>query len=587
MARKTMILFGTLLALGCFSSAALAQEEAAEPVLSIESNIYGSAFTHGKTGLVVELTNTQVEYAKDSEAVFTLTLSDGSPVDDSLIDCSEASVELTEGDGYYVDEYHFYNTDLDGEWKDGQYSYRLNAGDLVMNLDTYPYKDMESVREMSSLGGDGNGNYYMNLKVSGIKYDGVPVEDETFRIHIYIFGRDYSEDADELYGADGTPAIEAEFSDLASRTDQNVQAADEPVWTWIGEGEKPILCDHLADDFYITWPDTEDASEISDEDVSITLYSMYGDTLDLTAGEDFQVQSAENETQIALIYQNWAFEPVYQTMTIEVRTVDETIAQTYDIASVYVYEAQQGGSGYVSMYSFYGFENLESWTQVMSPALCVLSSEDEDGQILYYAEQEDGTAYLTSDISEAVLFDASGEEDRNQQLAVNTVFITVLTGQTEERTVDGETVTFTKTSPGWDSGIDAGGSLLSPLTCDQSLQAAPGYVIPWGTDNWITNEKWSWQANIAEGWTGLVVTPFTGHYKWEAEAGSEVQFEASLDDEEIRADWVIASDVDEGTSISEEGLLTISPEESHSSITIRAEAEDGTLGAVNVTVTAE
>ncbi|MCI7813277.1 MAG: hypothetical protein SO016_03290 [Lachnospiraceae bacterium] len=581
--KKRMVLLCSALALcGCCS--AIYAEEATAPSLSVESNIYGSAFTHGKTGLVVYATNTQVEYAEDSQAIFTLVLPDGSPVDDSLIDCSNASVTLTDGDGYYTGEYAFHKTALDGKWENGQYVYRLDAGDLVMNLDTYPYPDLESVREMSSLGGDGSGNYYLNLTVSGIVYDGVPVEDQTFRIHIFIFGRDYRGDANTLYGEEGTPAIEAEFARLDTKTDALPDASSLPAWTWIGEGDKPILCDHLADDFYITWPSGSDASAITSSDVRVTLYSQYGDALALTGEEDFQVQSSEDETQIALIYQNWPFMPVYNTMTIEVDGPDGSIAQSYDIGSVYAYEAQQGGSGSVSIYSFYGLANLTSWDQIMSPAICVLSITDENGQTLYYAEDENGVGYTTDDITKAMQFDASGEEDRNQKLAVNSVFISKLNGQTEDKVVGDETITFTKTTPGKDSGIDAGGGLLSPLNCDPSLEPAPGYVIPWGTENWITNEKWSWQANVNEGWEGLVVTPFVGHYKWEAEASSQVQFQASFHDEEVKVDWVIASNVDEGTSISEDGLLTIAPDESHATFSIRAIAEDGTLGAVNITV---
>ena len=154
-------------------------------------------------------------------------------------------------------------------------------------------------------------------------------------------------------------------------------AENGPVWTWIGadyEG-KPVLCDTKQDDFYVTWPEGVDASALTASDAAVTLYSQYGDELRLTPDSDYYVYSKGTETQIAVPYVQMAFTPVYTNMVITVNreavsgadgAAEEAFTQSYDIASVYVYQVQHGGlnpNGAVLVYQFYGFEEdtLTDW----------------------------------------------------------------------------------------------------------------------------------------------------------------------------------------------------------------------------------
>ncbi len=592
MKKKSALLFVLGLTAGCLPTIAQAESsdasQSAVPVLSVESHLRGSAYTNGKSTLKYHL-HTDVSYADDSNAVFTLTMPDGSEIDDSKIDCSSASVSLSQGDGYYSSEYVLLAAALDGEWQDGQYIYTLSDGDFELNLDQYPLVDLDSGREWSCLGGDGAGNYHFNLTVSGIVYDGEMVEAQTFPLDISVYGYNYSEDAINLYGETGTPPISPEFASLEEKADVSVPSSAQPVWTWIGAGDIPILCDHLADDFYITWDADSDASGLTSSDITVILTGQYGDMLILEPEKDYFVQSSRTETQIALTYQNWAFTPVYTSMTIEVNGEHASASETFDIASVYVYEAQQGGGGQtvdgtVTAYSFYGLANLESWEQLMSPAIYLLTCE-QDGVIMYYTQEKDGTPSLTDDITKAFQFDASGPEERNQQLIGNTLYITARRDMREiEKTIGDETISFTQLYPGRDSGVNGGGSLLSPSDCDQSLQPEAGYAIPWGTDNWITNEKWAWQTGVEQGWTGISITPYTGKFEWEIPLGSSEQFSASLNGEDVDVIWQIVGDTDEGTSVSENGLVTVSETESHSSFAVTAADQEGRLGTVTIKV---
>ena len=298
--------------------------------------------------------------------------------------------------------------------------------------------------------------------------------------------------------------------------------------------------------------------------------------------QDFYVRSEEGETQIALTYRNWAFIPVYSEMTITVSGGAEASAD-YEIGSVYVYEAQQGGGGKtvdgtVTAYSFYGLSNLESWEQILGTPGYTLTVTEND-TTYYYAEDEDGTGRLTEDPEEAYVIDAT--EDRNPQLIGNTVYVTSKVSLPDvEKTVDGETVTFKQSAPGWGFPLPLG-SLLSPALCDQSLEADPGYVIPWGTANWITNEKWAWQKGIEEGWTGIVVTPYEGKYEWKVAKGASEQFTSEAEG----VSWEIIGDVDEGTEVTQDGLLQVAGNETHPSFAVTVTDAEGNLGTVTIKVT--
>lgn len=577
MKKKVVSLFLMAIGVGCIGMQANAGGNA-DIQLNVESSLNGSAFTHNKSTLKHHL-ETNVTYSDDSQAVFALTMADGSEVDDSKIDSSSAKVELVDGEGYYPSEYVFSATQLDGTWEGGQYIYKLSEGDLELNKSVYPLKDVDSGREWSALNGDGAGNYIFNLKVSGIVYNGNEVEDVIFPVSVHVFGFNYTEDAVSLYGEEGTLPIEPVFTELTDKP----EVSDTAVFTWVGDGDKPVLCDQKEDDFYISWPEGTDASGLTAQDVKITLTSSAsGKTKVLTADQDYYINAGAEETQIALTYINWAFVPVYDTLTIETPNASET----FDIASVYVFEAQQGGGGTtvdgtVTAYSFYGLQNLESWDQIMQPAYYLLFAEQEDGSVLYYAETEEGIGYLTDDQAQAYQLDASGENYRNQQLIGNTVYITTNSDmENVDKEVDGETIAFTVYAPGRNDAVSGGGKLKSPAECDQTLKAAPGYAIPWGTENWITNEKWAWQSSVEEGWCGINIAPTTGHGEFKMAVGTQQQFEADAKVEH----WEIAGDVAEGTTLSESGLLSIAEDETLPSFAVTAVGADGSVGAMNIKI---
>lgn len=544
-----------------------------EATMSVESSLFGSAFTTGKSTLKRDRGVT-VTFGEDSAATLTLSLPEGQ-IDDSLIDASNAKVALVDGDGYYAAEYVFTATELEGEWKNGQLTYAIESGEFDLNRDLYLQTDNNSGREWSCLGGDGAGYYTYELVVSGIVYDGKPVADQVIPMNVLIYGYNYSSDAVNLYGEAGTAKPEAVIAPMANAP----AAAEETLWLYAGDDIVPVLCDATADNFYAIWPEGKAAQG----DVTVTLTNGKGAEKTLTADVDYVVAQHEGQTQIALTYINWAFQPVYTTLNI---AIGEEVG-SFDIASVYVYEAQQGGGGTtvdgtVTAYSFYGLANLTSWDQLISPPIYLLSAQKDDATV-YYAEDEAGKGALVSDMTLAKQFDASGLEDRNVQLVGNSLYITSRSAkQTVAMTVDGAEVEFTKTYPGRKDAVSGGGSLLNPSTCDQALEALPGYVIPWGTKNWITNEKWAWQNGVNAAWTGIEVLPYSGKYQHSVDAGAAQAFTADRD-----VTWSIIGAHAEGTSISEDGVLTVAADEPTSAFFyVCATDANGEVGGVSIKVTA-
>ncbi len=552
------------------------------PTLTVNSNLYGSVYTHGKSTLK-HFYGYKPEYDPNSKATLTLSMSG---LDNSKIKSNFASVKLDDGDGYYANEYTFKPTALSGSWSNGSLNYSLTKGDLEINTSDYLITDTNSGREWSCLGGDGHGNYYYNLTVSGITYNGLPVAPQTFRAHIYVYGYNYTSDAQSLYG--NGSVVTATIAPLSSKVSTPPVAVNDPVWTWVGDGDKPVVCDGLADDFYITWPTRVNASALTSSDFSMTMYSKHGDAYTLKKDQDFVVNSTAGETQIALKFQYWPFVPVYSTMKLEVRDTNlqytgtlsaSDLSKTYDIASVYVYEAQQGGGGTtvdgtVTAYSFYGLKNLTNVNQLMSNVTYTLRAT-VNGSTKYYVENE-GIPALVDSTAAAKAFNGNVPSERNLRLIGNTTYVTTRSNQTVDFAVNGTTYTFTK--------VYSGGGLLNPKTCDQNLIAEDGYIIPWGTSNWITQEKWAWQKSIAVGWTGIAVTPYTGKFTWTMQKGGVQQFTAPADD----VTWEIVGKVADGTTLSSTGLLTIAENEMASTFAIRATSAAGGVmkGSVNITVSA-
>lgn len=453
-----ILIVQSVLAYACLAESGQAAGDV--PQLRIVSDIFGSGDTGGKTtikhtlvtaagpgdqtirysdpetderkdypvynedGTLFEVEQPPVRYT--GSAVLTLV---GDNLDDSLIDSSNAVVSLLPGDGYDADEFILRADALSGEWKDGFLAYTLQEGDLAFNTGDYAFIDPNSGRKWSILGGDGNGCFVFNLGVSGITYGGQAVNDTSFQVRVYIWGRT---------GTDVAP----EIVDIApeAHLPSGTQAGDEIQWSWRGdEGDflgapaKPVLCDDKQDDFFITWAEGTDASGLTAADVTVTLSSRYGDTYQLKAeGEHIQyaVFAAENETQVAVTFRHAAFAPVFTTMTITVEGAGLSASRTYDIASVYAYMLQQGGGltvdGTCTAYSYYGYEGLS--IDNAAKATYTLSVKDGD-KTLYYAEGADGAGYLAEAVEkksigfmgeervtlaapdDAKVFDAMGPDD--------------------------------------------------------------------------------------------------------------------------------------------------------------------------------
>lgn len=446
------------------------------PEIMVDGDIYGSAFTNGCSTLKAE-NGISVTYEEGRNMeTFSLELEG---LDPKLIDGSSAQIQLKPGDAYGVDELVLKpDRPVTEDWADGKNSFIMTTGDLEWN--NYDYGPIDNGgREWSCIHGDGSGRYVFNLGLSGLRYRGLLLADADFQVRIYIYGNDYTNDANNKYSY--------------------------PLWSWEGVGEKPILCDSLDDTFTIRWPDQADASALSEEDVEITLSSAYGETYTLQTGSEYHVQAEKSRTYINVTMENFAFTPVYTTMTLTVKNdkvscdnIDLTaLSKTYDIASVYIYAIQQGGGmdrdDTVVVLSVYGLEGLTSLEQIITPVTYVLSYTDEEGRTCYYSE-ENGSGKLVDSENEAAVYDGMGPEDRNVRLISNSIFITRQDDNTEVKTVDGTEITFNK--------VYSGGVWLNP---DESFTAKPGYVFPTGLspmeNGWAMHEKWAWQQSILDGWT--------------------------------------------------------------------------------------
>ncbi|MDE7272846.1 MAG: alpha/beta hydrolase [Lachnospiraceae bacterium] len=561
------------------------------PVLKINSTIFGLADTGNKSTLKHTLIKTsgpgdqsicyydeygnRAAYEEGAEIELDPVSYTGAAVlkleadnlDDNKIDSSAAVVKIVDGDGYYPEELILNANTLEGSWKNGTLQYVLDEGDIEWFTGDYPMNDDNSSREWSCFGGDGNGCYTFKFEVSGISYDGQPVDAVTFPVYVYIYGRS----AGDLKPKYDVLPVKAGTSGL-SQTD-TIQ------WKWIGEGEKPILCDGVTDHFYITWPVGTDASAITAGDVTVTLKNQYGDSYELKADEQFFIFSGRKETQVAVAFQHAAFTPVYNTMTIAVAHGDLKASKTYDVGSVYTYMVQQGGGGVtvdgtVTAYSYYGYEGMNHVNQASGGVTYTLTTE-VDGETFYYAEDENSTAYLTKmdtvpqDVftgglddmekpgdamdfnmsmsfdkgnavpEDAMIFDASGAEDCNIRLILNTLYVTTRVDQSEVRTVDGQEILFTKS---YDMNNASTGSM-------EGVTAAPGYVLY--TDGISPNQMWAWSERFQAGWepeSGIPVGfPYCGNQSQPAAENTNMtevpESEAADKSVEIAGSYVFLEDV--------------------------------------------
>ncbi|MDO5422890.1 MAG: hypothetical protein Q4F41_04090 [Eubacteriales bacterium] len=384
-------------------------------------------------------------------------------IDDSLIDSSASVVKLLEGDGYYLTDYGFEDDTLTGEWSNGEMNYTM---DIEKFSGTF-----------SELGGDGNGNYYANIGVSGLTYQGLPLAQATFRVHVYAYGRTFT--------------IESNGS-LINDT--------QPLWTTTAENEIPVLCDAYPDYLNITWPIDFDASALTAEDFTLTMQGDYGDELVLEPGTDFTVKTEKDQTTLVVNYIYWANIPVYKTLHVDVNTENLTwdeqkytvtsISHDYEIASVYAYYIMTGGMTGTQHWTYYGVDNLTEWEQAFKVPTYTLAYTDENGTVSYYTEDENGNGIFTDAADEAMAFNSM--EDNNCQIVDNTGSFERVYDQTADVTVDGVTYTCDKVYGNADN------MPLDPTDCT-GLTAQSGYVLG---DNWEMHGRWPWQTFVGTGYQG-------------------------------------------------------------------------------------
>ncbi len=363
------------------------------PVLNVSGEIYGTADTAGASCLI------------DGGICYEhgVTLSLSQDVDDSKIDSSNAKVELVAGDGYTTTELCFAATQLTGSWQNGQLEYTLGVDDLTWDNSQYAITETSGCgREWSCFGGDGAGNYYFNLQVSGILYDGTEIPSQIIPVHVYIYGRS------------ATDLAVMNFGTLS------------PAWKWNGTSDKPILCDDTADEFEVNWPAGVDGSAVKTDDFIVTLQSQYGKQKTLTPGTDYTVvSSSKGKTVVQVTYQNWAFTPVYTTMTLSVDPQNLSydsknyklggLSYTTDIASVYAYSVQSGGNmpiDHAVCYTYYGVQ-VDNWQQVQIPTVYRLQYTDEDGKTIFGFDAKGAVAALKL-IGEHVTVQAFKQQSINE-----------------------------------------------------------------------------------------------------------------------------------------------------------------------------
>ena len=232
------------------------------PAVSVEGKLTANA------GREMEITNGTVQIVLTMDEDF-----DQAGIDDSLIDASAAQIALLPGDGYKLYEVTFEEGTLSDTWKEGKADYTMgNIGG-----------------SFSPQGGDGNGHYDFRIGIDGLKYNGLPLSQAVVRTDFYSFGRTFLTEGGSLI------------------------LASEPVWS--SDAEIPVLCDVYPDTVTATWPIGFDASQVTAQDVTVTLLSAYGDEMTLEPGTDYVVKAEANTTDVTLNYIYWAYAPVYTTTT--------------------------------------------------------------------------------------------------------------------------------------------------------------------------------------------------------------------------------------------------------------------------------
>lgn len=512
-----------------------------QPQLKVTSDILGLADTGNKSTLKQTLISTggpgdtalyyyneegkRVKYEDQSEthemdpvkyqgkAVLDL----GDDVDDSLIDSSKATVKLVDGNGYYADELIFNGANtLNGTWKDGKLTYTLpETGAFEWNnWDYYDGAnedeiDTNSGREWSMMGGDGNGVYFFNLEVSGILYNGQEIPEAKIPVAVYIYGRSSAD-----LGL-GTEFVENTYD---SGYTSGLAQGEDVQWKWHSdnaEAYEPFMNDKYSDYFSIVWPAGTNASDITADDVTVTLRSAYGDEYVLSTETDYgeheyAVLANGSETEVVVTYQQWAYVPVYSTMEITVDNGTLQASKTFDISSVGTYLVQTGGGGKtvdhtVTAYNHYGIGGMT--LENAADTTYTLSVKMDDGSVKYYAEDANGNGYLADAVetpnpwgsgttSSAPDEAWKGDATEKYHIAVrgNVVYAESRDDNTEVKTVDGKEITFTQN--------------VNVVKSDAEILAGEGTYLEPGYNQVNTGaDKWAWTFRYQSGWTTASAKP--------------------------------------------------------------------------------
>lgn len=409
---------------------------------------------------------------KNNQITFKFTV-DGKQVDSSLVNNSTAKVTLADGDGYYTTDYVYSDKGLSNKIKNASINYSIKPEDLQITNSGYVLGENGGGRGWSELGGDGNGNYNLNFELSGLKYNGLPISNKIFKAHIYCYGRTFKVDNGSIY------------------------ATSYLKWSTDSENNLPNLADQYSDNLILSWANGINASKLSEDDVTLTMESEYGDTLKLKRGTDFTLETSKTKTIIEVNYTYWANAPVYTKLKVDVDSEKlnwddrqykiSKISHSYDIASVYVYNVMAGGQTGTQTWTVYGLDGLTDWEQLFDRPTYILSYIDTDGKIRYYSEASNGSFV---DEANATTFDASG--DVKIALKDNTGYFTRRFDQTEDKTIGGITYTFKKVYSHAEAAIKNPNDI-------QKVTVKAGYIIG---DSWEDHLRWPWQNFINKGYKG-------------------------------------------------------------------------------------
>jgi hypothetical protein len=433
------------------------------------------------------------------------TISFGDQSEADSIDVSNAVISIGEGSGYYADEYVLDTSAVSCQVEDGHIQVTLTEGAIEWNNWGYDTSaDANSNREWSIMGGDGNGVYHINLELNGVTYDGNEVDAIKIPVIVYAYGRTCTD-----------LALSTEFEENtydASFTSGMIPGED-VTWVWRTDNadavidNKPYMNDLYTDIFAVVWPAGSDASAVTAEDVTITLSDGYGEEYVLSTenayGEqEYAVVANSAETEIFVTYQQWAMYPVFSQMTISVQSGDLTAEKTYDIASVAAWMVQTGGGGVtidhtLTCYNYYGLDGMNLDNAVNTEYTLSATIDDT---LYYYCEDETGNGYLKASAGGAPEEAWVGDATEYYGVAVNgnCVYVQTRLETTEDKVVDGETITFdqnTSFTVGTSDMVANGVSLL------------PGYNL---SGSGVS--KWAWTTRYQSGWTTYMEQPSTSPY---------------------------------------------------------------------------